>query len=265
MEFGFFYDSPIWLISLLIFLVYIAALEIGYRIALWQREKWKDADSGGGNVVLTSSFALLGLILAFTYAAGISRHEVRKQAVISEANALGTTYLRARLVGEPGRTELRKALLEYARTLPIKQGVLLTPAERGEILRKMQQAQASLWPLVEGSVMQGKPGAIEASLITATNDLLDEHTVRLAAAYDKLPPAVVWMLVLIAAACLALTGFNAGLSGRMSRWRMTVFAAILTGVSYMIVDFDRPTNGLIQVSQVSLKNVIADIEADLDN
>jgi hypothetical protein len=265
MEYGFFYDSPIWFISFLIFLIYIAALEIGYRIALKRRDKWKDTDSGGGNIVLTSLFALLGLILAFTYAAGVSRHEVRKQAVITEANALGTAYLRARLVDEPGQTELRKALLEYARTLTFRQGVLLTPAEREEILRKVRQTQARLWPLVERVVTKGQRGPIEASLVSAINDLLDQHTVRLAAAYDKLPAAVVWMLILIAAACLALTGFNAGISGRMSRWRMTVFAAILAGVTYMIIDFDRPTNGLIQISHASIRIVIADIETDLTN
>jgi hypothetical protein len=104
MKYGFFYNSPIWFISLLILLIYIAALEIGYRIALKRRDKWKDVDSGGDNVVLTSLFAVLGLILAFTYAAGVSRHEVRKQAVITEVNALGTAHLRARLVAEPNRT-----------------------------------------------------------------------------------------------------------------------------------------------------------------
>ena len=263
MEFGFFYDFPIWFIYLLILLINFAALEIGYRLALKQRDKWKDADKGGGNVVLTSMFALLGLILAFTYAAGVSRHETRKQAVIIEANALGTAYLRSRLVAEPSRTELRKALAEYAHTLTFKQGVLLTPTERAEIVRKSQRAQSNLWPIVEKIVKQGQPGPIEASLVTAINDLLDEHTVRLAAAFDKLPRAVVWMLVLIAAASLAVTGFNSGISGQMGRWRMTAFAAILAGVTYLIVDFDRPNDGLIQISHASLKNVIDDIEADL--
>lgn len=169
------------------------------------------------------------------------------------------------MVAEPSRTELRKALLEYARTLTFKQGVLYAPEERAEILRKALQAQASLWPITEKIVTQGHRGPIEATHVTAMNELLDEHTVRLAAEYDKLPFAVVWMLVLIATACLALTGFNAGISGRMSRWRMTVFAAIIAGVTYMIVDFDRPVDGLIKVSHTSIKNAIADIEADLTN
>lgn len=261
MKFGFFYDSPIWLIAIVIFAVNLAALEIGYRVALRRQGESTDADSGGGNLVVTSMFALLGLILAFTYAAGVSRHEDRKQSVVTEANALGTAFLRARLVAEPGRTELTKALLDYARTRAIKQGVRLTPAQRGEILEKMLQAQRALWPITEKIVGQGQPGPFEASLVAAIIDVLDQHTVRIAAAFDKLPTAVVWMLVLIAAASLTVTGFNSGLSGRMSRWRVTAFAAVLAGVMNMIVDFDRPLDGLIQVSQASIETTFSDMEA----
>ena len=261
MNFGFFYDSPIWLIAMIIFAVNLAALEIGYRVARRRQEESKDADSGGGKVVVTSMFALLGLILAFTYAAGVSRHEVRKQSVVTEANAVGTAFLRARLVAEPGRTELTKALLDYARTRPMKQGVRLTPAQRGEFVEKMLQAQATLWPITEKILGQGQPGPIEGSLVVAINDVLDEHNIRLAAAFDKLPTAVVSMLILIAAASLTVTGFNAGLSGQMSRWRVTAFAAVLAGVMYMIVDFDRPLDGLIQVSQASIETTISDMEA----
>jgi len=263
MKFGFFYDSSVWVVAAIVFVVNLVALEIGYRVALNRREEWKDADSGGGNLVVTSMFALLGLILAFTYAAGVSRHEARKQSVVTEANALGTAFLRARLVAEPGRAELTEALLDYARTRVLKQGGRLTPTQRQEILQKTLQAQASLWPITEKIVGQGQPGPIEASLVIAINDVLDEHTVRLAAAFDKLPTAVVWMLVLIAAASLTVTGFNAGMSGRMSRWRVTAFAAVLAGVMYMIVDFDRPNDGLIQTSQASIKAAISDMQANL--
>ena len=70
------------------------------------------------------------------------------------------------------------------------------------------------------------------------------------------------MLILIAAASLTVTGFNAGISGRMSRWRVTAFAVVLTGVMNMIVDFDRP-DGLIQINQASMKIAVSDMEARL--
>jgi len=135
LNFGLLYDLPVWFVGLVFIVISLAALEVGFRLALRQQGVWKDAESGGGNLILTSMFALLGLILAFTYGAGISRNEVRKEVVIAEANALGTAFLRAHLVAEPGRTELKKALLDYARTAsyPVLTGQC--PAGRSEFIR----------------------------------------------------------------------------------------------------------------------------------
>ena len=50
----------------------------------------------------------------------------------------------------------------------------------------------------------------------------------------------------------------------MSRWRMTIFAAVLAGVMYIIVDLDRPYSGFIQMTQVSLELAISDMELALE-
>ncbi len=263
MHFGGLYDYPIWVVGVWFVVVLHAALEFGYRMGLRQRDKWTDTESGGGNLVITSMFALLGLILAFTYAAGVNRNETRKQAVIAEANALGTAFLRAGLVAEPGRTELREALLDYARTRPLEQGRVFSEAERGEILRTTLQAQAPLWPITERIVRRGGGGPIEAALVAAITDVLDVHAVRIAAAFDKLPRPVVWLLLLIAASALAVSGFNAGISGRMSRGRMYALAVVVSAVMLVIADFDRPYDGFIRVSQASIGSAIAAMEARL--
>jgi hypothetical protein len=40
-------------------------------------------------------FALVGLILAFGLTLAIGRYDARRTAVVDDANAIGTTYLRA--------------------------------------------------------------------------------------------------------------------------------------------------------------------------
>ena len=115
MTYGVLQTIPFWLICLTIIFVLLISLELGFKIGLSQREYWKDADTGGGKVVLSSLLLLLGLILAFTYSAGLKRHDMRKQAVNMEANAIGTAYLRADFVNEPERSTLKKQLFEYAR------------------------------------------------------------------------------------------------------------------------------------------------------
>jgi hypothetical protein len=263
MSFSFFYYIPLIFGGLIMFAILLAALEVGYRIGFKQRKKWLDADTGGGTVALSTMFALLGLILAFTYASGINRFEDRKQTVIEESNTLGTAFLTAGFIAEPGGKALQETILAYAKTRVISREHSLSHAEIMEILNNTKQAQEKLWPTLEKALMQGKLGPIEVSMVTAMNDVLNMHTIRLAALFDKLPKAVIWMLIFISAATIAVTGFNAGLSGKISRWRTATLALVMAGVMLVILDYDRPRDGFIRVSQYSLNTVIAEMEANL--
>ena len=229
-NFSIFYQIPLLFVGLVILVLLLMTLEGGYRIGFKQRRKWLDAETGGGTVALSSMFALLGLILAFTYASGVNRYEARKLAVIEEANALETAFLRAGLIAEPGGTELKEVILAYAKTRSVPSDSMLNNAERAEIIKRTLQVQSNLWPALEKALMQGKPGAIEGSMVAAMNDVLDMNTVRLAAIFDKLPAAVLWILLFISATTIAVTGFNAGLSGKISRWHTTALALTITGV-----------------------------------
>lgn len=261
-DYSLFYVYPLWVNTLVIFVILVIALEAGVRTGIRHRKIWADGESGGGGVVLSALLALMGLILAFTYSSSVSRFDARKQSVVMEANALGTAYLRADLVAEPGRSELKQALLSYARTRVVSQKGLLSAQERRQFIANSLEAQAILWPLTVGIVTAGKPGPIEVSLASAINEVLDVHTERIAALVDKLPSVVVWMLVLIGASSMAVVGYNAAISGPVSRWRMMTFALVLTGIMLIIIDFDRPGDGLIRVNTVSIENTIADMEAE---
>ena len=263
MKFAPLYDLPIWVAGLIFVIVLAITLELGFRVGLKRRKTLKDADSGGGSVVLTAMFAIMGLVLAFTYASGVSRFDSRKNAVMIEANALGTAFHRADLVAEPGRTELRMILLDYARSRTFDPATLKTHENRMAVLNTSLEKLAKLWPATKRVVEQGKPGPIEASLVAGINAVIDAHTIRLTALLDKLPKVVVWMLLFISAAALAVAGYNAGIQGRMSRWRMSAFALVLTGLMLVILDFDRPNDGLIIVDHLSIDFVVADMEAEL--
>ena len=256
------YELPIWVIGVLLVVVLLAALEIGYRVGRWKGLAWKAFEpGGGGGVVLTSMFALLGLMLAFTYAFTVTRFDARKQAIVDEANAISTAFLRADLAPEPARTELRTLLLEYAKTRATPRGTTSAKLQ-GELDRSLQ-VQAKLWPAT-AQMVKGKPaGPIEASIVLAINNVLDAHGTRLAKVLDRLPTIVLVMLVFITAASLAVAGFNAGISGGMNRLRMTVLTLVLASIIVVIIDFDLPQRGFIRVSQDSLTAVIQDMEADL--
>lgn len=270
-QFSVFHNSSLWLIGVSLFIFLLLSEELGYRVGLRRRKKMGDTDAeiGGGGVVITSMLAVLALILAFTYSSAVSRYEARKQALILEANALSTAYLRTDVLPESARSELKNILYQYALTrIPTTPEELahriLSPVERLQAMERTLRAQGEIWPAIRRLVLASSPGPGEVSLMSAINELLDIHTVRAAALIDTLPAIVIWMLLGIAAFSLGVTGFIAGIHGRMSRWRMTIFALVLAGVMLVVLDYDRPVDGMIRTNRVILVAVIHDIEVDLD-
>src|SRR6266513_2257041 len=70
-------------------------------------------------------FALLGLLLAFTFSGAASRFDTRRQLIVEETNDIGTAYLRLDLLpvdAQPGLCENFRgyvdARLEVYRKLP---------------------------------------------------------------------------------------------------------------------------------------------------
>jgi hypothetical protein len=209
-------------------------------------------------------FALLGLILAFTYGAGVERFKAGKQAVVLDATAMRTAFSRTNLVAEPERTELKQALLDYARTRTVKPGQRSSHEQIQELIQKSLQAQSKLRFITEKIVEQSQFGStVTPLLVAAVDQVISVHTIRVAAINDQLPILVILMLLFVASASLSVAGFNAGISGRLNRLRMTTFALVLTGVMLVIHDFDHPIEGFIRVSHESILSVINEIEADL--
>ena len=83
-------------------------------------------------------------MIGFTFAMALSRFEARRDAVVNEANAIGTTALRARLLPEPHRAEALKLLREYVQ---IRLDLTQRPASQTELMsainRRIQPISAT--------------------------------------------------------------------------------------------------------------------------
>jgi uncharacterized membrane protein len=259
-EIDWLYETPLWLDWLACLAVLLIAVELGFRLGLrrWRVEQADAKKTLRGDVTLGSMLALLGLLLAFTYAFSLGRADMRKQAIVQEANAIGTAFLRAGLAAEPGRSELRDGLLAYARTRLVSGDVY--GASQQAVVQRSLEAQARLWPAMERALSPDTPGPLQALLVQSVNEVLDAHAIRIAAVNDRIPGAVLGLLLAVAAASLAVAAHNAALNGSSSRWRLGTFALILATLMLVIVDFDRGQTGLIRVSLQPLAATIEDLE-----
>src|SRR3954447_3007952 len=67
-------------------------------------------------ILQAALLGLVGLLLAFGLSLAVSRYEDRRTNVVDEANAIGTTYLRAQTLAEPIRSRSLDLLVRYTRT-----------------------------------------------------------------------------------------------------------------------------------------------------
>jgi hypothetical protein len=105
---------PLW--GVFILTVIMVLLSIGAGVFMGDRRRRQpdhEAESSLGTII-TATLGLLAFMLAFTFGMAANRLETRKQLLLDEINAIGTTYLRAGYLLKPHSSEIRKLLREYA-------------------------------------------------------------------------------------------------------------------------------------------------------
>lgn len=104
---------PLWGVFLFTALTVLISIEGGYRLALFRKKRSPGEVEGPLGSVVGGTLGLLGFLLAFTFGLAASRLDTRRELLLQEVNAIGTTYLRADLVPESNRLEIKKRLREY--------------------------------------------------------------------------------------------------------------------------------------------------------
>ena len=105
---------PLWALYLVTVAIVLLSVEVGWRLGRLRRRRAEGEKDAPIGAVVGAALGLLAFLLAFTFGMSASRYDTRKQMVLQESNAIGTTYLRAEMLPEPQRSEVRNLLREYA-------------------------------------------------------------------------------------------------------------------------------------------------------
>lgn len=194
--------------------------------------------------------ALLGLSLAFSFSIAESRFTERRQLVLQEANAIGTTYLRASLLPEPEKGRTQELLRQYVDIRSVS-----TPEELAAALVASQKLHRALW---DEAIAAGekRPGPITGLYVQSLNQLIDLHQDRVTVVlHHRLPGAILLTLYLVALLAMGTLGYNLGLSPtRTVLPALTVMVAVAI-VLLLIIDLDRPFQRVFEVDQAALDDV----------
>jgi hypothetical protein len=246
-----FFSLSSWALALIIFAVVAGVTGAGVLLGSRLREHHETLREPFG-VLQAALLGLVGLILAFGLSLAVGRYEDRRAAVVSDANAIGTTYLRAQLLVEPVRTRSLALLRNYNDlALRLSGEVPNSPAMKRTVAEE-DVVQRRLWGLA-GQALDAAPLASAPRLYAdALNTMIDEQTVRVSALNNRVPGSVLALEVIGASVALGLLGLYLSVLGR-GLWPM-VFATVLVTLLLLVTfDLDRPTRGLITVPDTPYK------------
>ncbi len=192
-------------LALIIFGVIAAATVSGVLLGRYLRHRSETLREPFG-VLQGALLGVVGLVLAFGLSLAVGRYEARRAAVVAEANAIGTTYLRAQLLAEPVRTRSLGLLRDYTDlALQVSEEVPGSDAMR-RTLAAQGVVQRDLWGLA-GEAVDGAPVATAPRLYVQTlNEMIDQQTVRVAGLNNRVPGAVLVLEVVGAAVALGVLG-----------------------------------------------------------
>lgn len=252
---------PLWALILGLVALLWLCMEIGYRFGKWRHAHHPDEREQPVGAMVGSILGLVGLVLAFTFGLAANRFDARRLVVLEEANAIGTAYLRARLLPEPERTEVTRLLREYVdvRIRGVQEGKPDEAIVRSEVLHDQ------LWTAAASAAARNDQSIMTGVFIQALNNVIDVHAKRVMIGLRSRIPLVIWAGV-FGLSLLATTavGYQAALTTSRRSPAMLGLILTFTVVFWIIIDLDRGQQGLLRISQRSLLDLQRSMQSASD-
>jgi hypothetical protein len=247
---------PLWGLFLAILLLVLLSVEGGYRLGKYRRSRSEEEKEAPVGAMVGATLGLLAFMLAFTFGLAATRFDTRRQVLLDEANAIGTTYLRAGMLPDR-RDAIRTLLRDYV-------DVRLEAVRSGNVtegIRRSEHLHDQLWTQAV-ALGETHPTSIVVGLfVQALNEVIDLHAKRVTAGVRNRIPGAIWVaLFTVAVLSFTAMGYHAGLSRTSRSLAELAVACTFSVVIGLIADLDRPQEGVLQVSQQALMDLRQSIQ-----
>ena len=248
MNSGFLYGTNEIVIYLVFFAFMIATTEAGFHLGRRSEDNTPDKTKSHVSTVEAGILGVLGLLLGFTMSMAVSRFEVRKQLVLDEANAIGTSCLRTELLPVPQGSEIASLLRQYV-DVRVQYGTAGNDLPLDALHTQTVRLQNEFWARAV-AYGQKDPNPVRAGLLLQSlNQAIDLESARTMALQNHVPASVIYVNAIVGLLAAMVVGYAFGLNGRRQIFSMCVLALAITLVLTLIIDLDRPRSGLIRISQ----------------
>lgn len=244
-------EMQLWGVFLLTVVLVLLSIGVGVFLGSRRRRKPEHEAEAPLGTIIGATLGLLAFMLAFTFGVAAELFQTRRQLLLDEVNAIGTNYLRAGLLLEPHRSQVRELLRQYVdiRVNLTKEGVLQPQEKLQETLARSEALQDQMWSHAVELAKANRGSEIDALFISSLNEVIDLQTSRVTVFRYRIPPAVWASLYFITIMSMMTVGYHAGLSGKSSFKVALVLALTFSAVIFLITDLDRAAEGRFRVSQ----------------
>lgn len=218
----------------------LIALELGRLMWQWQVTSRREPETRGVGTVASAIFALLGLLIAFSFSGAASRFDMRRTLIVQEANDIGTAYLRLDLLPQPARGELQEVFRQYLdarldayRAVPDLKRVDAALA-RSDVLRER------LWTRSVAESQRSASTAATMLLLPALNAAFDTASIRLSSTKEHPPSVIFGMLFALCWMGALFAGYGMASRNRRNWFHALFFVVSLTVTLSVIVDLEFP-------------------------
>jgi hypothetical protein len=243
---------PLLLFAALAGILYAAA-ETGYRVGRRAcRRKADEPVRSGIGFIVGGMVGMLAFLLGVTLSIAEARHDDRRDAVLEEANALGTAWLRAGVVGGREGEEIQAILAGYAALRIAAVRDAATAADEARITAETAARQAALSALAS-TISRERPTAISALLAASLNDVFDAATTERRAFDSGVPAPVLRVLLWTSIVSVGAMGYSFGAAGARQTVMTLLLLLLWASTMVLLTDINRPRHSAVPVTAAPLE------------
>ena len=254
---GFFSALNPWVLFALIVICYMVVMLLGgYLGRLRMMAGIKEPETSMETAV-AAVLGLLAFILGFTFSLTWNKFANRNSLVVQHAKAISICYLRASLIPDKQKTEIRKLLHEYIHLLLQVQSRNLDRS-----LLRIDHIHIALWRETVSLAKEDMDGELRSIFIGSANDLISLSLERKTIALFIRIPNTIWRsLFFLAGIGMLAFGYQAGISGINKLFQLTLLPVAFGLVIVLIAELNAlDSQRHFKVTRQPLKEVLEMME-----
>lgn len=239
------YQASPWILPTVMLVVLGLAIELPFRLRA--AVSLKNPSRDPVNAVQAGLLTLSAFVLGLSFSQASARFDARRAVVIAEANAIGTTWLRADQLESADSKRFRQILTDATVA-----GLAVYQSPNDPQLAQRTTARAKrdenqLWSIAS-SAFRARETIGLSLLLQSVNNLIDVLAQQRQALAGHVPTAIVVLtLCLVTLGALSL-GVRFALDGTRPLMLSIIYVVAYVIVIEMMIDYDRPKTGFVSVS-----------------